>query len=194
MYKKWINKYPTCIKLWHQDWKLSNHPTTHFKKFPWGSETKVISQTQNNWNKSQGQFMKTTRKIQYHTFHRKKTQQHWMGFIISLINKSTHAIKVKNSISMDEKARAQEHTYQLISFISLLQKKHHSFLFPKMTEDYLPRNSRVFQAQAIMNQRDRLSELGIKFRHLLCQERPEMFHSLSMELNIHLWSRKVFID
>ena len=129
--------------------------------------------------------MKITRKTRYHTFPINNTPQRCMVFIISLINKNAHASKVKNSISMDEKVKAQEHIYQLISFICHLQKKHHNSLFRKMIEDFLLRNTRVFQDQAIMNQRDRQLESGIKFKHLLCQELPEMFHFLNTVPNIH---------
>ena len=138
--------------------------------------------------------MRITRRIPYHTFQTKITQQHYMAFIISLINKRGHVTKGKNNTFMDVKVKAQVHICQLILSICPWLKRHLNFQFLKMIEGYWQRNSRVFQVPEIMNPRDKQFKLGIKFKHSQCQEHQEMFHSLNMVPNIHHSSRKVFID
>ena len=135
---------------------------------------RVILLIQNKPNKFQDQFMITMIKTQSHIWVEKITQKHYMGSTTNLISKRGHALKDKNNTFTDVKEKVQVHIFLLNLFICHWQKKHHNSQFQGMIEVFWQRNSRESQDQEITKVVHKVLRWGIKFKHLQCQEHPEM--------------------
>lgn len=118
-----------------------------------------------------------------------------MDFLINLINMIKLVIREWNSISMEEKQKVLEPTWNLDSSTYPQRKKHHNFQFQNAIEgfyhiiwnDYL-------QDQETMKVKYRQLRLESKMEHLRCQEHLEMFHFLNMLHIIKSWLKKDYFE
>lgn len=118
-----------------------------------------------------------------------------MGFLINLINMTKLVTRGWNSISMAEKQKVQEHTWNLDLFTYPQQKKLLNFLFQNATEDFYHIIWKDFlQVQETMKVKYRQLRLESKMEHLQCQEHQEMFHFLNMLHIIKNWLKKDCFD